>query len=205
MAKQKEKSSRSRSAISKQNSAVGKDLEQKVVRDMQAILEPDLAMQMAVQRDLLKIPKGTPRAEAKEIRSEATRELRALQKQSAIRRGEQGRGAHEPDVVSPTSWWLELARRKEPNAVQMKLAQGQRDLEAAAAAGKARTWQKAAALHRKTGSHQIVVALALADLVEAAGDGLFAAEAWTWEIPVVISYDHFLKLVEEEHDRSDIR
>jgi hypothetical protein len=201
MAKRKDDSSRSRAAIGRRNRAAGKELERVVVMDLQAILEPELHQRMEEARSRLVIPKATAKKKAAEIRSEATKDLRALQKLSAIRRGEQGRGAHEPDVVSPTSWWLEIARKKDPNAVHDKLAQGQRDLDAAAAAGKSGTWSRVAALHRRTGTPQIVVALELADLVEAAGDGLFAAAPWAWKLPVVIGYDQFLKLVKEEHAR----
>ncbi len=200
--KAKASSSRSRAAVGKQNSKVGKELERLVVRDLQAILEPELHNQMERARLKLKIPKGSPADHAKVIRSEGTKELRAIQKQSLIRRGEQGRGAHEPDVVTRTAWWLELARRKEPDAVQMKLAQGQRDLGEAKVVGKAQTWRRVAAIHRRTGSPVIVVALELADLVEAAGDGMFDALPWVWELPVVISYKAFLKLLEDEHART---
>jgi hypothetical protein len=102
-------------------------------------------------------------------------------------------------VLTPTTWWLELARRADPGALKVKFAQGQRDIAAAQKAGK--PWTRVAAVCRKSGSPEIKVALSLLDLVEAAGDGLFLAEGWTWDIPVVIGYDHFLKLVEDEHAR----
>lgn len=199
--KQKGSSSRSPAAVGRRNRNVGKELERTVVQDLQQILEPELHQLMEVERARLVIPKSTPKKEATVLRSAVTRELRRIQKLSLIRRGEQGRGAHEPDVVSSTVWWLEIARRKEPNAVQMKLAQGQTDLRAAKDAGKARTWTRVAAVHRRTGSPLIVVALELADLLEAAGDGMFHAPPWVWELPVVISYKAFLKLVEDEHAR----
>ena len=203
MGKQKVKSPRSRAAIGRQNRAVGKELERKVVADLQRILEPELAKEMDHAREMIKIP---PEMKANKIlakarRSEWTRELRRLQSLSSSRRGEQGRGAHEPDVVSPLVWWIECSRRKDLGAVG-KLAQAERELAAAGKAGKDKQWSRPVAVYRKTGTSTITVAMLLIDLVEAVGDGLFLAAGWSWSLPVVISYETFLKLVEDEHARA---
>lgn len=193
MAKQKEKSSRSRAAIGKRNSKVGKDLERQIATDLRQIMDhPDLVKETAEAKARLS---GKP---SKEEMSAATKEHKRLLKLSAIRRGEQGRGAHEPDVVTPTDWWLEIGRRGDDSPLG-KLAQAQRDSAEAVEVGK--PWRRPVAVVRKTGSPKIKVALELAHLLEAAGDGMFDAEEWVWELPVVISYKAFLKLVEDEHAR----
>jgi hypothetical protein len=188
--------------VGKRNRNVGKELERQVVRDLQRILEPDLAKEIDHAREMTKIPPEMKanKALAKARRSEWTTELKRLQKLSAFRRGEQGRGAHEPDVVTPLVWWIECSRRTDLGALG-KLAQAQVELGEARKAGKAKQWSRPVAVYRKTGSPKITVALELADLVECSGDGMFDAMPWVWELPVVIPYDAFLKLVEDEHAR----
>jgi hypothetical protein len=196
--KAKEGSSRSPAAVGRQNTAAGKGFEREIVMALQLILEPNLAAEMNKTRAELKIPKGTPKETAAAIRSETTKKLRHLQGLSQIKRGEQRRGAHEPDVVSPTSWWIEVSRRGDPGPLG-KLAQAERELKAARKAGKEQ-WTRPVACYRKTGSPTITVALWLDDLMEALGAPiLWTTPQWSWNLPVVIGYDWFLKLVEDEY------
>jgi hypothetical protein len=80
-----------------------------------------------------------------------------------------------------------------------KLAQAERELKAARKAGKEQ-WTRPVACYRKTGSPTITVALWLDDLMEALGAPiLWTTPQWSWNLPVVIGYDWFLKLVEDEY------
>jgi hypothetical protein len=130
-------------------------------------------------------------------RSEWTKELRRLQGLSQIRRGQQGRGAHEPDVVSPTHWWIETGRLGD-GALAAKLAQGERDATP--------PWTTPVAIVRQTGSPVIRAMLRLDSLIEALGEDTgWAVPQWSWDIPVVIPYERWLEVVkrESEHDRRE--
>lgn len=187
------KSSRSRAAVGRRNKQAGKEFERRIATDLRQILDPrDLTRAIKEASDRLKGNPGT------EQRAEATRTIKSLQKRSCVRRGEQGRGAHEPDIVTPTPWWIEVSRRSAVSPLG-KLAQAERDVFSAVEVGELR-WTRPVALWRKTGSHEIIAALSFAHLIEACTDQwIDALPEWTSDLPVMLEYKRFLDLVEHEH------
>ena len=64
--------------------------------------------------------------EAIELADASTR--KKFMKSSHVRRGEQGQGAHEPDLVTPDRYWMELQNASGSNHNPLaKLAQAERD------------------------------------------------------------------------------
>lgn len=155
--------------------------ERQVATDLRKILDP---------------PELTDRIQ----KAESPAERRAAMQRSCVRRGQQSAGAHEPDIVTPTPFWIEVTRQQGDAAVK-KLSQAVGDLEAAHLAGKW-DWRFPAAVCRKTGSPTINVCLRLGDLMEvvcATGAGeAHPVDQRFRGLPVVISYHGFLELLEKE-------
>lgn len=124
-----------------------------------------------------------------QLRKSEPGERSRLLRTSHVRRGQQARGAHEPDIVTPTPWWFEVARRQ-AECVLNKLSQAERDIVP--------PWLWPVAIWRKTGSPTITVAMRLSSLLGAVGEASdFALPEWAWDLPVVIEYHAFLRIVEQ--------
>lgn len=188
------KSSRSRAAVGRRNRQAGKELERRVATDLRQILDPPhVSKAISEAQGLLK---GYP---SKATRSTATSEIKRLQKLSSVRRGEQGRGAHEPDIVTATDWWIEVSRRADVSPFG-KLAQAERDVGAAIVAGQD-SWTRPVAVWRRTGSPVVLVALRLVHLAGVAGDDaeVLLDGSPVSDVPVMVEYEWFLKVIRLEY------
>lgn len=126
----------------------GKPFERKIANDLRQIYDPiNLCMQ---------------------INEAKGKEYFRLLKQSSVRRGEQGRGAHEPDVVTPTTWWLELQWASSASFDPMKkFNQALRDIKDHD--GK-KQWIRPVSICQRKHISKITVLLYLSDLITAVND-----------------------------------
>jgi len=118
------------------------------------------------------------------IRAAKPAERPALLKRSLVRRGEQGHGALEPDVVTPTTWWIECGNGATVDPLK-KLLQAKQDAP--------RGRRAVAVVHRK-GARRCTATLSLGDLATAvseASDAGLRAELLT----CTIGYEDWLALL----------
>ena len=118
----------------------------------------------------------------------------ALMQQSSVRRGDQRGGAREPDLVTPSHWWLELhcaaENRGRVNASD-KLEQAIRD--------SANThWIWPAVVFRRKGSPLVWVTLQLVTLADAMRWGVEPRPRW----PITLSWDNFEAILIEDYHGS---
>lgn len=104
--------------------------------------------------------------------------------------------------MTPTAWWFELGRLQRDD-ILTKLAQAQGDVDDAVEAEKDPPWTRPVAVVRKTGSPIKRVALHLGDLIAAldCDSAVWDLPSWTWDMPIVIEYGAFLRIVEMENAR----
>lgn len=126
----------------------GRPFERKIVTELREIYDPpDLVSKIA----------------------QATKQTRQrYQKLSVVRRGEQGKGAHEPDVCTPSKWWFECQWASDATYnPRGKLGQAVRDLEFYATEEVLLPWTKPCSVCQKKNSQRIEVFLFLNDYIDA--------------------------------------
>lgn len=122
--------------------------------------------------------------------------LKAAMAGTTVRRGEQGRNAHEPDVIAPCSWWMEL-QDSATISPEAKLRQAERDLAMhwrRADGPSERRWTRPVAICHQRGARSAVACMRLADLVRCCG-GEFPETKDQGYLPVRIEYEDFLKIL----------
>jgi hypothetical protein len=131
-------------------------------------------------------------------------------KRSVVQRGQQGGGAKAPDVVTPTTWWLEL-QWAQPGKGRAdcsdKLEQAERDVNDMPNGSEA--WRPAV-IWAKKGSPIINVTLRAMTLMSELCDRSYWIPAGgqaelARSMPAIISFEDFVKLLERDHDRSRAR
>lgn len=154
----------------------GRPFERRIARDLRLIYDPPELCE--------------------KIAEAGARDRVRLMKMSAVRRGQQGRGAQEPDLVTPTAWWIELQwAGSGAHRPMAKYGQAMRDI---ADHGGGRPWQRPVAICRLKGSPQINAWLCLGDMLSALGrdPGTLLASA-----VISIQYETFLEVLSHEWHR----
>jgi hypothetical protein len=115
----------------------------------------------------------------------------SILKESSVQRGQQARGAHEPDVITPSPWWMELqwASRQSHNP-KKKLAQAVRDVMDQEDC----RWTRPVAICQEKGSHTPIVRLFLSDLAKAA-----AGMPWGG-IEITLDFEAFWEILCHENN-----
>lgn len=118
------------------------------------------------------------------------KELRRLQKESVVRRSDQGKGAKEPDlVIDPCPCWLELQNASGVNFnPEKKLAQAERDVDES----KSHLWP--VSVCRKTGSTKIYVCTRLWTVLLLMGLSM-PKQGYDGDLIVTFDYDKFIELL----------
>lgn len=123
--------------------------------------------------------------------------------QSSVRRGDQRRGAREPDIVTPSTWWLEL-QCKSPNSGGKrdgtdKLNQAQRDIMGRPDC----PWYRPAVVERRKGSPRVWVTMPAHTLAATLGYDIRADTliGLARDMPTTISWEAFETILASEKDR----
>lgn len=124
---------------------------------------------------------------------------KSIMAESRVRRGEQGRNAHEPDVVAPSCWWLELHSGKD--TIAKKFAQARTDLQKHHDRG-GKFWRKAAVIHRARGARTVTATMTMVDLADSVNTGAGAPIEYADDM-VTMNYETFLKVLRCEDGRPD--
>jgi len=161
-------------AAGRRSKAKGRVFERQIARELRAVYDtPELCARIAAATN----------ADRKKHMSE-----------SSVRRGEQGRNAHEPDIVAPCPWWFELHTGTQ--SLGKKLEQARDDAELHHRRG-GRRWTKAVAVHRAKGSQNITASMMLSDLLKTIG----VTSRLDIEMPVTVDFYDFLELLRLEKER----
>lgn len=116
-----------------------------------------------IARDLRKI--YDPPELNEQIEKADNKIIKKILGKSCVRRGEQGKNAHEPDIVAPCDWWLELedGGSKGPDN---KLNQALRDLKEHSQSHISGRWRRAVAICHAKGSTKTTATMTLEHFIE---------------------------------------
>jgi hypothetical protein len=135
--------------------------------------------------------------------SEKTR----LMVDSVVQRGDQDRKAEQPDIMTPSRWWIETqsAGAATYNPLH-KLEQAERDVgQRLTENGDDGRWDLPVAVCSLKGSPKIIACMRMSTLLEATGvradEVSLALRPLMPKIPVTIPFETFQELLEHEHAR----